>query len=498
MGLLSVGQFPAATEFRARLSDNHSMVSPALRPSIDHARGPDLAGVAASLGVVDALLFRRVSRTRWAHLGGLGRGRGWAGIIDVDEAEDRLASRIPATVGEVRRTWHDEPARVLGPYYAAGSAVIRASTDLVVVVGNPGAELSDAADEDFLRLANLLDAAVDDVLPSKRLADELELLHTVRDLMAAPIDGGLEDTLRHVVQIAVNALSCDVGVLRDGAGALVVVRAGEDAGAPTDGQWHTALDEISAMVGDEDFCAQDRPAMRSLSLVTVLPAIRSLLAVRVPPPIGGILLMLHTARGPRGFTGQCRRLGRHIVDTGSVVARTAVLRDELHAAADRQALAARTDPLTGLGNRLAWDEALADAQERLEAGQVASVLTLDVDGLKQINDRYGHPAGDDLLRRCASAIRRHAAPGETAVRMGGDEFAILLPADADAAARRYAALATELGGSASSIDMVAASIGVSTAQPGGSVSDAVREADVQMYRHKRARRRPAESGDPAP
>ncbi len=465
------------------------MVRPAAAPPRPGS-GDDASRLAAALGVVDALLFRRVSPTRWAHLGGLGRGRSWAGIIEVDEADDPLTSRIPITVGEVRRARFAESTRLLGPYYAVSGAVVRVSNDVAVVLGNPVEDLAAADDAELLHVAALLDTDIDDVLPSKRLADELEVLHTVRSLMAAPTNAGLVDTLQHLVTVATEALSCDIGVLRDGAGRLAI--APEPFGAasrPASSDWHAALDEIAALMGPSLWCLQDVSSAPTLKAVTMLPGVRSLLAVPVPPPAGGMLLMVHTAARPRGFTSQCRRLGQHVVDAGSVVAHAAALRDDLRAAADRAARAARTDPLTGLGNRLAWDEAVAAAQERVDAGATVSVVTLDVDGLKQVNDRHGHDAGDDLLRRCADAIRSHCESEDVPARMGGDEFAVLLHADRSAAQRRYRALAETVGASRSGLHTVAASVGVGTAAPGGRLADAVRDADVQMYRHKRERRR---------
>ena len=450
----------------------------------------DVAALAASLGVVDALLFRRVGPTTWAHLGGLGRGRGWAGLIDVDATADPLAARIPDRIGHVHRARFSEPARLLGPYYATAGAVVRTGHDVAVVLGNPRGDLADADDEQFRRLADLLDAAIDDVLPSKRLADEIEVLHTVRSLMAAPTDAGLAETMHHLTAVAAQALSCDVGLLRDGAGRLAVVGPAE---VPPEGTWHAALDEIAERMDGSSWCAQDVSAIGALRLVAALPGARSVLALTVPEPAGGLMVMVHTDRGPRGFTNQCRRLGQHAVETGSVVAHAAALRDELRVAAERASHAARTDPLTGLGNRLAWDEAVAAAQERVDGGASVSVLTLDLDGLKQINDEHGHDAGDDLLRRCAAAIRLHCGPGDVAVRMGGDEFAVLLPGGDQLAQARFADLAAELGAPRSTTDAVAASVGVGTAASGGRLADAVRDADVQMYRHKRERRRHAES-----
>jgi len=84
------------------------------------------------------------------------------------------------------------------------------------------------------------------------------------------------------------------------------------------------------------------------------------------------------------------------------------------------------DPLTGLKNRAALDDALAAASAACErTGQPSSLLLLDVDHFKLVNDRHGHGVGDELLRRVAAAIRRGSRPYDTSCRFGGDEFAVV-------------------------------------------------------------------------
>jgi GGDEF domain-containing protein len=84
---------------------------------------------------------------------------------------------------------------------------------------------------------------------------------------------------------------------------------------------------------------------------------------------------------------------------------------------------ARSDPLTGLGNRLAWDEALE--RTRGETGHV-SVILVDLDGLKLANDTRGHEFGDHLLRSLANLIRGSVRAGDLVARIGGDELGVLM------------------------------------------------------------------------
>ena len=99
---------------------------------------------------------------------------------------------------------------------------------------------------------------------------------------------------------------------------------------------------------------------------------------------------------------------------------------------DRRTLEAlaRSDALTGLLNRRSFDAALASECARAErSGEELSVVMLDIDRFKHVNDRFGHAAGDQVLRQLAVAISASIrARVDTAYRLGGDEFALLLPA----------------------------------------------------------------------
>ncbi len=131
---------------------------------------------------------------------------------------------------------------------------------------------------------------------------------------------------------------------------------------------------------------------------------------------------------------------------GSMLAR---YRSEAEKIAMRQTFAslARTDHLTGLANRLSFGEAFAREVETHGAKRIA-VHCLDLDRFKPVNDRLGHPAGDDLLRQVASRLRSLCRNGNSAGRLGGDEFALLQTGighigEADMMARRIVRALTE-------------------------------------------------------
>lgn len=145
-----------------------------------------------------------------------------------------------------------------------------------------------------------------------------------------------------------------------------------------------------------------------------------------------------------------------------------------------------TDPLTGLRNlryfRARLEEELADAVRR---NRPACLLLIDLDGFKSINDRLGHPAGDQLLQGVAASIRNLARHGETAARVGGEEFALILP-DTDEAGARAAAERLREAVSACRLndrDGVTASIGL--ARSSGNAEHWYAQADRALYQAKR-------------
>ena len=89
---------------------------------------------------------------------------------------------------------------------------------------------------------------------------------------------------------------------------------------------------------------------------------------------------------------------------------------------------ALTDPLTGLANRRAFDESLtAEILRSFRQCQPLSLLYLDLDRFKEVNDRFGHAVGDEILAGFADLLRRHGRRIDLAARIGGEEFAVLLP-----------------------------------------------------------------------
>jgi diguanylate cyclase (GGDEF)-like protein len=150
------------------------------------------------------------------------------------------------------------------------------------------------------------------------------------------------------------------------------------------------------------------------------------------------------------------------------------------------------DPLTQLPNRRAFMRELErTVSEAIETRQPLSLVILDLDDLKALNDRHGHANGDDCLVRIGRLLKTELRPGDQAFRIGGDEFAVLLAgADEEAAkgvARRFSEALERSG--RSSMLRVEASFGIAERRRGIETPDELlREADEAMYRAKNRRK----------
>lgn len=158
----------------------------------------------------------------------------------------------------------------------------------------------------------------------------------------------------------------------------------------------------------------------------------------------------------------------------------------------RLTLAARTDPVTGVGNRSTLMDRLDQSLAR--RGGTVALLFLDVDGLKAVNDTHGHAAGDALLRHVAERARSALRPADTLVRYGGDEFVAVSddlpdPGEAeDLAERLRRAIATPLVVESGVEVVPTVSVGVATSPPREGAADLLAAADAAVYAAKAAGR----------
>ena len=287
----------------------------------------------------------------------------------------------------------------------------------------------------FNRMAAQLEARLDELEAERqRLRDANDRFG---DALAATLDP--EQLRLVIVQTAVVATGADGGLLRGGDG--TVVRVGDmDAG----------------------------PGRLELELTT---GRRSF----------GILVLLG-----KEFATEAT------ITAASLVSQAVIALDNarLHRIVERQAL---VDELTGLANRRQGDEALAAELTRVDRlGGPVGLILADLDDFKAVNDAYGHPTGDAVLREFADVLRENVREIDVAVRWGGEEFAVILPGSdvegsAEVAERIRRALAARSIVSVDGAEIrVTASFGVAASATGMTAETLVDAADDALYRAKRA------------
>jgi diguanylate cyclase (GGDEF)-like protein len=161
----------------------------------------------------------------------------------------------------------------------------------------------------------------------------------------------------------------------------------------------------------------------------------------------------------------------------------------LEAAREELMLAATTDPLTSLHNRRFLEQVMdRELQRHARFGLPLSLLFIDVDRFKAINDTLGHDAGDRVLKYVAGFLTRHIREADYVFRWGGDEFLVLITCVGEQAARKAAALKKAFDAAPEAVDLppgIGLSVG-SVEVPAGTMDllPIVSEADARMYQDK--------------
>jgi diguanylate cyclase (GGDEF)-like protein len=166
----------------------------------------------------------------------------------------------------------------------------------------------------------------------------------------------------------------------------------------------------------------------------------------------------------------------------------AAVRERLVRERDALRSYALTDPLTQIANRRSLlSRAEYEIERHRRAGRSFALVTLDLDGFKRLNDRFGHPAGDSLLRDVADALQRAMRAQDTVARFGGDEFCVLAPeTDANGTDRLAGRIRQAVDGVTVGLETVHASLGVALFPFDGSATPELLEAaDQRLLEAKR-------------
>ena len=447
----------------------------------------EIEAVATALGASDVLVLQRDGDSLRL-VGGTGRGAVWAGSVEVDSADEPHA-RLAAPGTSPVRLAGSEPVRVIGPYRSPYAALVPVGDDHVVAVGSEspiGARTLSCCD-----------------MPQRP-----------RPPWAShPRPSCWPMSWRSSTRFA---SCCDTGP-RICATPPATWRRWPAGRSPVSsppscwrrrmGRWSSALappprnatipSSARTSYGSPDGWAMSRWSSRTWTTPALpdgpagwFPATRWPSVTARTEPSGGRPRRRAAAR----LHLLCLRVGRSLADAAEVLLSQAAAREQLSAERDLFARQARTDALTGLGNRVAWTDALeVEATRRARYGRPVVVMTVDVDGLKRANDRFGHVGGDELLTAAASILRSNLRDSDVVARIGGDEFGILPPeTEPDAMpglVARIQAACTAWRGPDPNLRL-SLSIGWAVPGAGEELHDALRTADERMYRRS-ARHNPA-------
>jgi len=480
----------------AILGEEDAQASWPPRETRERAQSLALEAMAAELGATDLFVLRKATTRMYVHLAGVGRGDGWAGNIELDSADEAYV-RAAVAAGKPLCVTLEGGGRVIGPYYAGSAVIVPCDDDTIVVFGAPDRALDEGCTAQAAQVADRAAALVRDVSPAKRLADELEIVEAVRSISIVSADD-VTATLRALADCAASALSCEFG-------AAMTFPSDDHEGAIgwADHGWSPAdesliFDAIGSLVAHAErfpLLCQDAAAAVDLPAgFTREDGVSALHARLVGEPPVGAIFVVHAEPRVRGFTSLCQRVARGIGDGADLVVRRALAQERLAAENKRLVERLQIDALTGVASRAAWEETLA--LEELHRGRnnaTYSLVIVDVDGLKAVNDGDGHAAGDALLRACANLLAENTRATDVVARIGGDEFGALLRySDEEQGAtwcerltKRLAAL-NERGGVGAKLTI---SVGLAQTSNESTISETLARADQRMYVQKVARRR---------
>jgi two-component system cell cycle response regulator len=330
-------------------------------------------------------------------------------------------------------------------------------------------------------------------------AEMLDILHEVTEAFAPE---GIYRVLTHRVASALKVSRCSMILARAGDAVGTVVVAAENPSLSSLEVQLSRYPEVQrALEMNRPVLVADVRSDPLYSMVrenwerdSVDVTTRSVIAVPFGMSGGetGVFFLRTIAEQPPLTPEDCT-LAEKVVRTAVSVIEKAYALQSAQSAKERYQFLARTDPLTGCMNRRALVEQLQTELDRAHRyGLALSVLMIDLDHFKQVNDTRGHLTGDDVLQQVAGLLREQMRAVDVVARYGGEEFVILLPETALPGAM---ALAERIREDVAAYDFapqdnalsLTASVGVATVTGDEQVSsdDVLARADAALYRSKR-------------
>ncbi len=464
------------------LGDDRTLDPVAFRPHAREYQGESVAGLRVKVGE---------GITGWVAATG-------QQLIVHDAAHDPRAMHVPGSVELA------EESMLLAPLRSEGRVIG------VVVLSRLG--LNRFSDDELRLLGVLADQAAVAIENARLLAErERHVIELAALLDISQAGGGatderdLADVLADKLRAAAHMDACVISRWDDDSGALVAIGA---SGRPLDG---TPRD-VAVLRTLRQVLISDQPRLLDPGLFDLEAA--ELERLRELGGAAALLLPLSTAGHVVGLVEfVAEHGGRRIQDGETALLRT--MANQAAAALENASLvrqlrdAAETDLVTGVySHRHLQDRVRQETARAARTHSALSVLMVDLDDFKLVNDRHGHQAGDRVLRAIAGVLRASIRTSDVVARYGGDEFVVLMPdtdaAEAERVARRAArsvAELTHLMADGSEVH-VTCSVGLALYPRDGRNGKALlRAADAAMYTHKRSRAsapRPARLLSPLP
>jgi diguanylate cyclase (GGDEF)-like protein len=379
-------------------------------------------------GVDDVLVVTSAGRSALI-IDGVGRGTDWAGSV-LDTEQEPVLRRVWG-LNQVLHHEGAEPQRICGPYWARVAVIVPLGESACVVFGST--EPLTLTEQELLDAARAAAERFNEPSLEGALEDEREISIALNRILESD-ELSFEKALDHVLSTTASLLGCSMaaGVAR--MGRRLAMRAidldGSDNMDPS-----LLLGGGPMLTGEQSVSVEE-----GLSAEGGLPGVVSRL--RIPlngANVQGLLVVTHTTRRPRGFTSQDHRLAETISRAAVLVLERAGFGEGLEVLESHMRSAPATDPLTGLANRAAWDEALASEADRIaRSGGSAAVAAFRIDGLQRIDERQGPLARDAALRQASELVRSLSRSTDLAARVGDDEFRVLVRDGGNSGARRLA------------------------------------------------------------